>query len=448
VYAAVLTIPTSLTSEQQCVLALAVLVALLWFSEALPLFVTALLVPVLLVVTTSTDQHEAFAAFSDPILALFFGSFTLSIALARHHLDERIAHLLERFANGSSTRLLFGFIALAALLGMWISNTATVALLLPVALLFIKSFGSVGSGRATHGGRASERSADFAKALLFACAMGAAIGGMATPVGTPPNALAVRYLAEVGVEIGFTQWFMFGLPVTIILGGLAWLVLSRVYGVGAQRLARTKHVIDDAARARWARPQKITVLILLLTVVAWLTESLHGVPSGTIALGAAILLFGSGILRPADLAKVPYQALILFGGGIALGDALVRSGLTEKLVTYVSGSLGSLSPALVLGALMLLAVIITTFASNTASAAFLIPTVLAISSQLNIAPALLVVGTTLALSVDFLTPIGTPPAALIYGTGLIRIKDFFRAGVYVTILALAVIYSISFLLLR
>lgn len=424
-YVLMLVLPLDLPAEQQRVLALLVLVAILWLSEALPLFVTALLIPIVLVVSIGTDQRVVLQAFADPIIALFFGSFVLAIALARNGLDQRIARVLTRVTRGSANGLVLGFVVLAALLGMWISNTATVSLLVPVALLFITR------------GRVNKRAPRLAKALLFACAVGAAIGGMATLVGTPPNAIAARYLAAAGEPISFVGWLAFGVPLMVLLIPIVWIILLLVWKPELRRLRPI-----ELPSKRWRKKELGTVAVLLATIAMWLTEPLHGVPPAMVALAAAIICFASGLLRTADLSKVPYQALILFGGGLALGDAMVATGFTVSIVDALTGLVATQNMLGILAVLMLLAIALTTVASNTATAALLVPIVLSIAASSGLDPTPLVVGATLALSVDFISPVGTPPAALIHSTGLVHVRDFLRSGSIVTAAAATLIFVV------
>ena len=342
VYVALLVAPLSMSGDEQSVVALLALVAILWLSEVTPLFVTALLIPILLILTTGADQKTVFGAFADPIIALFFGSFVIALALAHNGIDQRVTRLLNRLTKGSSRGMVFGFLITAALLGMWISNTATVSLLLPAALLVIKS------------GKLRLRAPRLTKSILFACAMGAAIGGMATPVGTPPNAIAARYLLEAGHEISFATWFSFGLPLVAILVPTVWFILTHVLRAEQSRIK----LVTPKARA-WSVKEIGTLLVLGGTIAAWLTQSLHGVTPAVIALLAATICFAANLLSPESLAKVPYQALILFGGGLALGDAMVSSGLTRTLVDWLSNVVQAQPAALVLAFLMLFSLLYT-----------------------------------------------------------------------------------------
>ena len=229
VYILLLVAPLGIPGDQQAVVAIVGLVAVLWFTESIPLFVTAMIIPILLVTTVGLPQRDVLQAFADPVIGLFFGSFVLAIVLAKYGFDVRIARALSAVTRRSPSKLLLGVIAFAALLGMWISNTATVSLLLPIILLFV----AVKRGKT--------KMPRFTKALLFGLAMGAAVGGMATPVGTAPNAIAVRYLADASLSLSFLSWLSIGFPLVVLLVPTIWLVLVKLFKPEVQRLPKIEH---------------------------------------------------------------------------------------------------------------------------------------------------------------------------------------------------------------
>ncbi|MDP2587550.1 MAG: SLC13 family permease, partial [bacterium] len=419
------TIPLDIPREQQSVIAVAGLVAVLWFTETIPLFATAMIIPVLLVVNTGLPQKDVLHAFADPIIGLFFGSFVLAIALAKYGFDLRIAHLLSRLTKRSPRKLLFGVITIAALLGMWISNTATVSLLLPIIMLFVVAK------------RGRTKMPRFTKALLFGLATGAAVGGMATPVGTAPNALAVRYLADASISLSFVSWLTIGLPLVVLLVPTIWLTLITLFKPEIKRLPDVKH-----ARQLWSTNEVLSLVIVVITIILWLTEPLHGITTPIIAVAAAFVIFASGLLKPADLAKLPFRALILFGGGIALGDAMVATGVTDSIVSWLFEIIGQQHPYVILLALILFAIAITTVASNTATAALLVPIVLSIALAAGVDPLPLVIGATLALSIDFISPVGTPPSTLIHATGFVHVRDFLYVGTFITVIAASLLFTV------
>lgn len=428
-YVVVLNLPLNIDPVQHQVAAVSVVFIILWFSEALPLFVTSLLVPILLVIATPLTQGEVLPPFFDPVIALFLGSFVLGVALHKHNLGERAAAFTFKIFGNSPRVFLLGLISMSAFFGMWLSNTATVAFLLPVALYIIKH------------NQLGRRGKLLGKSILFALAIGAAIGGMGTIVGTPPNAIAIRLLSERGIEIGFLDWMSFGLPLVLVLVPLAWLSLTAVFKPEIKKL---KPVV--VKKGPLNRNQIATLVILGLTILFWVTGPWHGVPSPIVALSAVVLLYLTNTLGGSDFFKVPFSALIIFGGGLSLAEALLRTGLTDTIAAALTTAFAPLSPELILGLLIILAIVVTLFSSNTAQSAILIPIVISLGAVLGVDVRVLVVATTLALSLDFISPLGTPPATIIYETGLLRFKDFLRAGAIITVLGALILFLAANLL--
>jgi sodium-dependent dicarboxylate transporter 2/3/5 len=430
VYVAVVHLPVDIDQTQLNVLAVMLVAAVLWFSEALPLFVTSLLIPVLLAFSTPIETENLFYPFFDPVVALFFGSFVLAVALSKYGLDERAMAFVFRLFGTSPRKLLLGLMVAVAFVGMWLSNTATVALLLPAFLLVIRK------------NNLASRAPNFMKALLLGLAIATSIDGLATIIGTPPNAIAVKFLADAGISVSFFDWLKFGIPAVIILVPLAWFVLTLVFPPEINVLKPV-----TLTTKKWTRAQWVTLAVIVLVIGLWITQPLHSIHSAVVALIGVALLYALNLLKIADLSKVSFSTLILFGGGLVLGEAMESTGVTDTIATQFVSLVGAQSESVLLLALMGFVVVLTAFASNTAIAALMIPVVISIArtSGAEIAP--LVIGTTLALSVDVISPVGTPPSAMVYGTGKLRVADFLRAGVLITVIGVMVIYAIIRLVL-
>ncbi len=422
-----LIIPLGLAPLKQKVAAAAVLFAVLWFSEALPLFVTSLLVPVVFAVLTPLPEKELLQPFFDPLIALFLGSFVIAIALEKHKLGEKVTALIYKIFGRTPKRFLLGLTVVAAFFGMWLSNTATVAFLLPVVLYVMRR------------NQLSKKHKQFSKALLFAISIGATIGGMGTIVGTPPNAIATRLLADSGQAISFLEWLKFGLVMVVPLVPITWLSLSALFPTTLKKLK----AVDGGLNKKLNYRQIMTLVILGLTILFWVTGSLHGISAPIIALAAVVLLYTTRTLGGSDFFKVPFSTLIMFGGGLSMAQALFSSGLTDKIAEKLTQIMGPLPVELVLLALILLAIALTLVSSNTAQAAILVPIVISLGVSLGIDVKVLVVATTLGLSVDFMSPLGTPPAAIVYEAGHLRYKDFLKAGIMTTVAGAALLYLVT-----
>jgi len=409
--------------QQRAVLGVLIAVAILWFGEVLPLFVTALLIPVLLSIMTALPTADLTEPFFDPIIALFFGSFVVATALAKHGWASWAATLIVRIARGRPRLLLLTIMVAVVLIDAWISNTATVALLVPLITAIVTA------------NNLRERSPRYAVVLYLGLAFATAIGSMATPVGTPPNAIAVRFLAEEGIVLSFVDWMRVGLPIALTLLPITWLLLILL---GSPKVARLKYTVGRNPVPR-TTGALVSLGVLILMVALWVSEPLHGIEPAMVSLVGVVALFATRVLEPSELAKVPFSVLLLFGGGLVLGDAVRATGLVDVLAGSLSGVLGgyALLPALTIVAVV--AVLLTTFASNTAMASILVPLVLGIASQTGLPILPLVLVATLALSVDFISPVGTPPSTIVYGVGKLRVSDFVRVGLPITVVSIAVV---------
>lgn len=376
----------------------------LWLSEAVPAHVTTLaLVAVIPLALGGVDPAYRIGSVlgwaADPVLALFFGGFALGAAASRHGLDAQIAERTLQFSRHERRRLLALVMAATALVSMWISNIAAVALMLAALRPHL---------------HAGERTQTFRTALLLAVAMGANLGGMATPIGTGPNGIAIAHL-EQWTRITFLQWMGFTLPLVIGMLVLAYLLI-----VQAHRVEGAYQPID--VRAEPLRPRARGLLwVFALAVVAWLSEPLHGVPAPVVALAVTAVLFGGGWLRREDLGRIDWATLLLIAGGIVLGRLAEHSGVLDVIAR--SASDGGVSLTLRITGLVLLAAIMGAVMSNTASAAVLIPLALGLGFPRSIA-VLIALGT--SFGVPFI--ISTPPNAMVYGEGGLSSRDLLRVG--------------------
>lgn len=422
-YLVVINLPIDMSPEQRHVLGVVVIAATLWFSEALPLFVTSLLVPVLLSFGTNLSSAQLFTPFFDPLIALFFGSFVLAAALSKHGLDKKAAALAFKYFGNSPRKLLFGLMAFVALIGMWLSNTATVAFMLPVFLLLIKN------------NNLQRRAPNIMKSLLLGLAYATSVDGMATIIGTPPNGIAVKFLEDAGITVSFFDWMVFGVPLLVILLPIIWLVLVLMFPPELKKLKAIKVPSEPLSQK-----QRAVLAIIGGTILLWVTQPLHGIESAVIALLGVFALYLFNLLEPKDLTRISWSTLLLFGGGLALGSAMYTTGVTEVLASGIVGLVGQSGPSALLLSVMGFAVLVTTFASNTAIAAIIIPVIISLAQTLGVDPTPLAIGVTLALSMDVISPLGTPPSTMVYGTGKLRVWDFVKTGVPITAIGVLVIF--------
>lgn len=416
-----------------------------WSTEAIPIPATALL-PIVLIPALGLDSvGTATAAYANPIIFLFMGGFVLGLAMQRWNLHRRIA-LLTLLAVGSEPkRQIAGFMLATAFLSMWVSNTATTIMMLPIGL-------SVVNMMASENPQAVKR---FATALLLAIAYAASVGGIATLIGTPPNALLAAYLAQSqGITIGFAQWMLIGLPVSLAMLAAIWFWLARRdFGLGNQAAQNADGLRDQLhALGPMTRAEKRVAIVFILTATAWMFQPLLSanllpwLNDTVIAISAAIVMF----LIPVDLRsrtflmdwdtaqEMPWGVLLLFGGGLALAGAISSSGLA----TWIAESLGVLSmlPALLMVALVVTVIIfLTEVTSNTATAAAFLPLLGALAVAQELSPILFTVPAAIAASCAFMMPVATPPNAIVFGSGHLQIGDMIRAGFALNLLGIVVV---------
>ncbi len=442
--------PSGLSVEAWRTAGVALLMATWWISEAAPLPVTALVPLILFPLFGVASFRDAAAPFADPIIFLFLGGFIIGKAMQRWSLHERVGLRLVSLTGASSRGVVAGFLVASASLSMWVSNSATAMMMLPVAGAVVSLVDAPGA--------ASDRGSSVG--LMLAVAYGSSIGGLATLVGTPPNALLAAYLSrEHGVEIGFAQWMALGLPVSCTLLVAAWVVISRLYPcaeASAGALAAISKRRD--ALGPMSPAEKRVAVIFLATAAAWILRPLYApllptIDDSAIAMIAVLALFltPSGMERQTRLltwdgvADLPWGVLILFGGGLSLAAAMSSSGLAAWLAGSLQ-ALGSLPPILIIAAATLAMIFITEITSNTASAAAFLPLAGALAVAIGLDPVLLAAPLALAASCAFMLPVATPPNAIVFASGAVTIAQMVRAGLWLNIIGAVVIVAFSYLL--
>lgn len=454
--------PKTLDPAQKKTLAVVVWILLWWISEAVPLPVSALLGPALLVLLAVDTPTALLAPFSDPVIFLFLGSFILAEATVVSGLDRRLALrvLALPWVTASPARVVAMMGALAVGISMWLSNTATAAMLYPLALAIARSL----QGQ-THSIRSP-----FTIGLLLTTAYAASIGGIATPVGTPPNLIAIGQLSKLaGVRLTFFQWMACGLPVSLLMLGLCVSYLWRKTGRG--QILAAAGLRQELAKLGPLTPRERNVLLAFgLAVFFWLLPGVLGLflgeehpwaheatrmfPEGVVAVLAASLLFvlpvrlahGEFTLNWRQAAAIDWGTLLLFGGGLSLGSQLFKSGLAasagQALVAW-TGATGTLSLAYLFA---FVALILTETTSNTAAATVVCPLAIAAAQAAGVNPVPPTVAAAVAASLAFMLPVSTPPNAIVYGSGFIRVTHMLRHGTLLDFLGLLTIPPLVVLL--
>ncbi|MBN1328748.1 MAG: DASS family sodium-coupled anion symporter [Candidatus Heimdallarchaeota archaeon] len=424
---------------------LLIIVAGLWLTEVLPTIIGALLVPAVVALTQISSASSALQPFFDPVIALFFGGFIIAEALKKNNIDRRFALGIAAYSTSNPNLLLLIFLAFTAFLSLWMSNTAVAAVTVPIAIALVDQIQK---------NEKNEKSViGYRKALILGAGYAATIGGIGTIVGTPSNPIAVASLAKVGQNISFLQWLAFGLPVVIILVIVLWghllLMFRPKVSRESMRTAQISFKADLKKMGKMNKKQWATIAIFLLTIVLWLIEEPMkkwfggriSINSGVAALIAAILIFAFNILEPKEIKNINWGALLLFGGGLCLGNALVSTGIGD----WVASKMGIIEGQHIIVIALVLAgigVVVTAIASNTASAAMLIPLVIPIAVGLNVDLRLLAVVVAISTSIDFTLVFGTPPTLISYSTGYFKVKEIFKVGSILSIIGLVILSTV------
>jgi sodium-dependent dicarboxylate transporter 2/3/5 len=474
-FIAVLALPIPddvLPSAARFTAAVALLMVTLWVTEAIPLEATALIPLILFPLLGILTVQQSAAPYADHIIFLFLGGFIIARAMERWNLHKRIALYIIRFAGTSPRRLILGFMIATAFLSMWISNTATAMMMVPIAIAIGHSL--VRNDNAAPSYPTPGETA-FTGCLLLSVAWAASIGGMGTPIGSPPNGI---FLAQVSLlvpgapAIDFFSWLMFGIPLVCLLIPAAWFYLTNlVYPDIPSTIPGALQVIETRMKELgcMSRAEILTLCVFMLTAAAWIcsdTKEIGGViipgldqifpeiNDTVIAMGGAFLLFilpsgaaGEGRLMDwKTAAGIPWGILLLFGGGLCLSAAFVKSGLADTL-GGILGSIPAIHPLLILLAVILSVSFLSEVASNTAIASIMMPIMVVFGASSGMNPVILMLAAACASSMAFMMPVATPPNAIVYGTGRIAMKDMFRAGMMMNLIsAVILVLIIGFLI--
>jgi sodium-dependent dicarboxylate transporter 2/3/5 len=445
----ILPAPEGLSIEGWRVVAIASLMIIWWITEAVPIPATALIPVAAMPILGATSQGAATAPYGDPIIFLFMGGFLLALAMERSGLHRRVALNIVLRTGSGQRQIVAGFMIATAFCSMWVSNTATAVMMLPVAL-------SVAELIKERGG-----SSKFPLALLLSIAYAASIGGVATLIGTPPNALLAGALNQsYGYDLGFAQWMMVGVPVAVVMLIGTWLVLTR-FSIrldkgkleGAEELFRAQL----AEIGPWTKAEIRVGIVFVLTALAWifrtvLDDFVPGLTDTSIALMAGLVLFvapsgdrqGGALLEWHDARKLPWDVLILFGGGLSLAAAVTATGLDVWIGDLLGSSVSALPLIAVVVVVALVILALTEFTSNTATAAAFIPLLAALALSLGENPLLLTVPAALASSMAFMLPVATPPNALVFASGHVTIPQMARQGLWLNLLSVVVISTLAY----
>jgi len=447
--------PSGLSQEGKAILASTIWIAIWWITEAAPISVTALLPIILFPLTGGLDLKTTTAAFGHKFIFLFIGGFILAIAIEKWNLHKRIALNIIRLVGTNKSNIILGFMIATAFLSMWISNTATSVMMLPVALAIIAQLKD-------NPQTLENENITFGKALMLAIAYSASIGGMATLIGTPPNLVFAGVIkTNYNIEITFLDWMSFGLPVSIILLTICWAYLTKyAFKFKSKEFSSGKDEINNQIKSlgKISYEEKTVLIVFIFTALLWIIQSfvlkklIPNIDDTIIAIVSAVTLFilptrniKSTILKWEDTTKLPWGILLLFGGGMALAKGFDSSGLAVWIGNQLT-SLESFPFILLLFILIASVNFLTEITSNLATTAMILPVLVSLSTVINIHPYYLLIGATVAASCAFMLPVATPPNAVVFGSKLLTINDMVKKGFWMNLISIFVLTLLVYFL--
>lgn len=446
-----------LSPEGHAVLASTFWIATWWITEAIPIAMTSLLTIVLFPLTGALSLSETTASFGHKYIFLYIGGFILAIAIERWNLHRRIALSIINAIGTDMKKIVLGFMVATGFLSMWISNTATAVMMIPIGMAIVSQLKDDPSTE-------ENENKVFGKMLMLAIAYSASIGGVATLIGTPPNLVLAGIVQEqYGVEITFSKWIMFGLPISLILLFICWKYLTDyAFKIKVTAFPGGRPAIQERLQAmgKISYEEKIVLIVFVTTAFSWITRSfllqklIPNLDDTIIAMIAGLVLF----LIPAakdkqrqlitwkEAVKLPWGILLLFGGGLALAQGFKSSGLAVWI-----GSQMTLLEGVTLILLLLILVtavnFLTEITSNLATTAMLLPILAPLALAIDVHPFLLMVGATTAASCAFMLPVATPPNAVVFGSGYLKIIDMVKAGIWLNIISIILLTLLTYFLL-
>ncbi|HAA22433.1 MAG TPA: dihydroorotate dehydrogenase [Cytophagales bacterium] len=430
-----------ITVIEQRVIAIFLFAALSWVLEPIPIYTTSLAIILLELITLSdkglvflqSDEadygralryQDILGTFASPIIILFLGGFFLAMAATKYRLDQNLARVLLAPFGQKPKYVMLGVMLITAVFSMFMSNTATTAMMLSIITPVLALLGPNDKGKI---------------GLLLSVPVAANIGGIGTPIGTPPNAVALKYLTGENT-IGFGEWMGFAVPYVAVLMAIGWVLLITLYPTEKQRIALE-------VKGRWLRHSKAYVVYatFVVTILLWLTDFWHGMNAYIVAMIPVTVFSVTGIITKSDLQKISWDVLWLVSGGIALGFALDETGLASRLIGSIDFT--ALSPLVIMGVASIGAALMANFMSNTATANLLLPLVAVIGTSLPTAAGgdrtqMIVLVTTIACSMGMALPISTPPNALAFGTNLLTTQQMAKPGVILAVVGLLLSYGL------
>ncbi len=446
--------PEGLSESAWKTAAVTILMGIWWITEAIPISATALLPIVLFPVLGVFSISDATTPYANPLIFLFMGGFVIALAMEKWNLHKRIAISIVNFVGIKPSSIIIGFIIASAFLSMWVSNTATAIMMLPIAMSILEL---VDRGN-------KKDKINFEIVIILCIAYACNIGGMGTLIGTPPNALLAAFALEnYGIEISFLDWMMVGIPLMLVSLPLMYIVLAKfIYPIKIKELPGGRELIQSQMEklGRISSEEKKVAVVFASAALLWmfrplLSDLIPGLSDAGIAIGASVVFFlipsnfkqQTFLLKWSDTKKLPWGVLVLFGGGLSMASAISKTGLASWIGSGI-GSLNTWPVLLLILIVVALIVFLTEMTSNTASTAAFLPILASVAIGLGENPLLFAIPTVLGASCAFMLPVATPPNAIVYGSGKITIPEMSKAGLFLNLLFIALLSIASLTLIN
>lgn len=454
--------PEGLSPEARAILASTLWIATWWITEAIPIPATSLLPIILFPLTGGLDIGPTTSSYGDGTIFLFMGGFMIALAMEKWNLHKRIALTIISIIGTSTQRIVLGFMVATGFLSMWISNTATAMMMMPIGLAIIYQVSEALKDNTSID--TSPENFGFGKAMMLGIAYSASLGGIATLIGTPPNTILAGVVNQLyGVEISFALWMLFGVPIAWVYIVIAWFYLVKIaFPMKIKDLPGGRKVIQDEKKALGVPSfeEKAVLVVFVLAAFSWISRTfllskwIPAIDDTIIAMTAALILFiipsrskqGDYVLDWGTAVKLPWGILLLFGGGLAIAAGFVETGLAEWIGQQLAG-LGGINMFVILIVVTALVIFLTEITSNTATATMMYPIMASLALALGVHPYGLMIAAGVAASCAFMLPVATPPNAVVFGSGYIKITDMAKAGFWLNIVGIILIpLTIYFLL--
>lgn len=448
-----------LSDEANAILASTLWIATWWITEAIPIAVTSLLPIILFPLSGGLSISETSSSFGHRYIFLYLGGFILALAIEKWNLHRRIALKIISLIGTNVRKIILGFMVATSFLSMWISNTATAVMMLPIGIAIVKQMSNLKSTD-------KKENIIFGKSLMLSIAFSASIGGIATLIGTPPNLVFAGILQEIyNVEISFLKWFIFGLPISILLIIISWLYLTRIAFNFKQKEFKEgeieiKHELNNLGKISYE--EKVVLSVFILTGMAWISRSfllnifIPSLDDTIIALicGVSLFLlktknkngFKERIMNWEDAVKLPWGVLLLFGGGLSIAEGFQSSGLANWIADNLT-KLNGFSLIIILMVVIAAVNFLTEITSNLATIAMLLPILGPTAIILDVHPFILMVAATLSASCAFMLPVATPPNAVVFGSNYLKISDMVRVGILMNLISIIIILIMVYYIL-